>query len=106
MEPQMASQIKENLKKTRLGTRSTKHVENVLNLMPSDLRKTCFRMERLQKSLKPEVRTSMKKYQKMCRNEANIHEKSVPELNKKRCLKTDAKNQKISKRDPQIGPKR
>ena len=25
----------------------------------------------------------------MCRNEAKIHDKSVPEPNKKRCLKTD-----------------
>jgi hypothetical protein len=30
----------------------------------------------------------------MCRNEAQIHEKSAPELNKKRCLKTDAKKSK------------
>ena len=30
----------------------------------------------------------------MCRNEANIHEKSASELNQKRCLKTELKKQK------------
>ena len=48
----MASKIKENLKKNRLGTKPTKHVENVLILEPSDLQKTCFRMEGLQKNTK------------------------------------------------------
>ena len=32
--------------------RSTKHVEHVSNLMPSNLPKTCFRMEGLQKNTK------------------------------------------------------
>ena len=50
MEPQMASKIKENLKKNKLGTKPTKHVENVLILEPSDLQKTCFRIEGLQKN--------------------------------------------------------
>ena len=41
----------------------------------------------------------------MCRNEAKIDEKSVPELNKKRCLKTDTQKSKnipknTSKSDP------
>ena len=45
----MASKIKEHLKKNRLGTKTTKHVENVLISEPSDLQKTCFQMERLQK---------------------------------------------------------
>ena len=34
----------------------------------------------------------------MCRNEAKIHEKSVPELNKKRCLKTEPQKSKIIKK--------
>ena len=38
----------------------------------------------------------------MCRNEANIHEISVPELNKKRWLKADAKK---AKKTPEMTPK-
>ena len=47
MEPQMASKRSRNLIKNKLETKSTKHVENVLNLTPLDLQETRFRMEGL-----------------------------------------------------------
>jgi hypothetical protein len=65
MEPQMASKISQNLIKNELETRSTKHVENVLNLTPLDLQETRFRMEWLSKITKPEVPTNPKQYKKM-----------------------------------------
>ena len=43
----MASKIKENLKKNKLGTKPTKHLENVLILKLSDCQETSFRMEGL-----------------------------------------------------------
>ena len=52
MEAQMASKIKENRQKNRLGTKPTKHVENVLILKPSDMQETRFRMEGLSKITK------------------------------------------------------
>ena len=94
----MASKRSQNLIKNELETKSTKHVENVLNLTPLDLQETRFRMEGCQKSLKPEVRTNTKNTKKWCRNEAKIHEKSASELNKKRCLKTELKKRKNHKK--------
>ena len=52
MEPQMASKNSQNLIKNKLGTKSTKHVENVANLIPLDLQETRFRMEALSKITK------------------------------------------------------
>ena len=52
MEPKMASKKSQNLIKNELETKSTKHVGNVLNLRPSDLQETRFRMERLSKITK------------------------------------------------------
>ena len=52
MEPQMASKRSQNLMKNELETKSTKHVENVLNLIPLDLQETRFRMEGLSKITK------------------------------------------------------
>ena len=52
MEPQMASKRSQNPIKYELETKSTKHVENVLNLTPSDLQETRFRMEWLSKITK------------------------------------------------------
>ena len=90
MEPQMASKRLQNLIKNELETKSTKHVENVLNLTPLDLQETRFRMEELSKITKTRGADKSKTIQKKwCRNEANIHEKSASELNKKRCLKTE-----------------
>ena len=52
MEPQMASKMSRNLIKNELETKSTKHVENVINLTPLDLQETRFRIERLSKTTK------------------------------------------------------
>ena len=52
MDSQMASKNSQNLIKNELGTKSTKHVENVLNLTPLDLQETRFRMEGLSKITK------------------------------------------------------
>ena len=47
-----------------LGTNSTKHVENVLNLIPLDLQETRFRMERLSKITKTRGADKSKTIQK------------------------------------------
>ena len=47
MESQIASKRAQHLTKNELETKSTKHIENVLNLILSDLRETRFRMEEL-----------------------------------------------------------
>ena len=86
-------------KKTTLETKSTKPFENRLSLTPSDLQETCFRMENCQKSLKTGVWTSVKHIKKSCRNKAKMHEKSAPELNKKRCFNTDAENRWVPESD-------
>ena len=52
MEAQMASKTSQNPIKNELETKSTKHVENVLNLTPLDLQETRFRMEVLSKITK------------------------------------------------------
>ena len=63
MEPQMASKNSQNLIKNELETKSTKHVENVLNLVPLDLQETRFRIERLSKITKTRGVDKYKKYQ-------------------------------------------
>ena len=93
MEPQMASKRSQNLIKNELA--------------PLDLQETRFRMERLPKITKIRGADKYNKQQKMCRNEANIHEKSVLELNKKRCLKTELnKNEKFSKKNSKMDQKK
>ena len=52
MKLQMASTNAQNLRKNELDTKSTKHVENVVNLIPLDLQETRFRMEWLSKITK------------------------------------------------------
>ena len=53
------------------------------------------------------MRTSTKNSKTLCRNEANIHEKSASELNQKRCLKTEVKKpRKITKDDSKTNPKK
>ena len=52
MEPKIASKMSRNLIKNELETKSTKNAENVLNLFPSDLQETRFRMEGLSKITK------------------------------------------------------
>ena len=84
-----------------------KHVESVLDLIPLDLQETRFRMDWLQKITKIRSADKYMKYLKICRNEVNIHEKTVPELNKKRFLKTEPNKQnKNSKNHSQMGPQR
>ena len=65
----MASKRSQKLIKNELETKSTKHVENVLNLIPLDLQETRFRMERLSKITKirgaDKSKTIQKKYQEM-----------------------------------------
>ena len=48
----MASTMSKNLIKNELEMKSTKHVENVLNLIPLDLQETRFRIEGLSKITK------------------------------------------------------
>ena len=47
MKPPMASKRSQHLIKNELETKSTEHVENVLNLIPLDLQETRFQMEGL-----------------------------------------------------------
>ena len=61
----MASKRSQNLIKNELETKSTKHVENVLNLTPLDLQETRFRMETLPKTTKIRSADKYKQYQKM-----------------------------------------
>ena len=62
----MASKISQNLIKNELETKSTKHAENVLNLIPLDLQETRFRMEWLSKITKTRGADKSKKIQKKC----------------------------------------
>ena len=66
MEPQMALTNSQNLIKNELETKSTKHVENVLNLIPLDLQETRFRMEWLSKITKTRGADKYKKISKKC----------------------------------------
>ena len=65
IEPQMASTRSQNLLKNELETKSTKHVEHVLNFIPLDLQETRFRMEWLSKITKTRGGDKYKKYTKM-----------------------------------------
>jgi hypothetical protein len=66
MEPQMASKRSQNLIKNELETKSTKHVENVLNLISLELQETRFRMERLSKTTKTRGADKSKQIQTNC----------------------------------------
>ena len=74
MEPQMASEIQENLKKNKLGTKPTKHLENVLILKLSDLQKTCVGMEWLPKITKTR---GADKYENIQKNDVGMKPKSM-----------------------------
>ena len=63
---QMASKISQSLIKNELETKSTKHVENVPNLIPLDLQETRFRMEGLSKITKTRGADKYKKILKHC----------------------------------------
>ena len=65
MDPKMASKTSQNLIKIELETKATKHVKNVLNLIPLDLQETRFRMERLTKTTKIRRADKYKNIQKV-----------------------------------------
>ena len=65
VELQMDSKRSQNLMESELETTSTKHAENVLNLIPLDLQETCFRMEELSNITKTRGADKYKKYQKI-----------------------------------------
>ena len=62
--------------KNELETKSTKHIENVLNLTPLDLQETRFRMERLSKITKTRGADKSKTIQK---NDVEMKSKSMPQ---------------------------
>ena len=64
MEPQMALKTSQNLIKIELETKATKHVKNVLSLIPLDLQETRFRMEGLSKITKTRGADKNKKISK------------------------------------------
>ena len=70
----MASKRSQNLIKNELETKSTKHVENVPNLIPLDLQETRFRMERLSKITKTR---GADKYNKIQKNGVEMESKSM-----------------------------
>ena len=99
--PRMPSKIKENLKKNRLGTKPTKHIENVLILEPSDLQETCFRMEGLQKITKTR---GADKYENIPKHSVEMMHKSIKNRSRN-STKNDAskqmpKNQKCDRATP------
>ena len=62
----LASKNLQNLIKNELETKSTKHVENVLNSIPLDLQETRFRTEGLSKITKTRGGDKSKTIQKQC----------------------------------------
>ena len=70
----MASKIKENVKKNKLGTKSTKHLENVLILKLSDFQETRFRMEGLPKITKTR---GAHQHKKISKNDVEMKPKSM-----------------------------
>ena len=70
----MASKRSQNLIKNELETKSTKHVENVLNLTPLDLQETRFRVEMLSKTNKTR---GADEYLKISKNRIEIKPKSM-----------------------------
>ena len=89
--------MQENLKKKILETKSTKRVEQVSKLMEW--------LQTITKTRGADKYNKNKKTKTQCQNTANNHDKSVPELNKKRCLKTEPqKSTRGSKNYSRIGP--
>ena len=70
----MASKRSQNPIKNELETKSTKHVENVLNLTSLDLQETRFRMEGLSKITKTR---DADKYNKIQQNGVEMESKSM-----------------------------
>ena len=100
----MASKITQNLIKNELETKSTKHVENVLNLTPLDLQQTRFRIEGLPKITKTRgadkyKNTSTNGVEMKPQSMNNRSRNSTKKMLKNRAQKTD----KISTNDYQMG---
>ena len=74
MEPQLASKKSQNMIKNELDTKSTKHVENVINLTPLDLQETRFRIEGLSEITKTR---GADKYSKIQKNGVERESKSM-----------------------------
>ena len=92
--------------KTTLETKARQHVENVPNLIPSDLQETRFRIEWLPKITKTRSADKYKKYQKMVSTWSQNPWKFGPETQQKTMLKNGAtKIKKCSKNDLKIEPK-
>ena len=70
----MASKRSQNPIKNEFETKSTKHVENVLNLTPLDLQETRFRVEGLSKITKTR---SADKYKTKAKNGVGMKPKSM-----------------------------
>ena len=70
----MASKRSQNPIKNEFETKSTKHVENVLNLTPLDLQETRFRVEGLSKITKTR---SADKYKTKAKNGVEMKPKSM-----------------------------
>ena len=70
----MASKMSQNLIKNKLETKSTKNAGNVINLIPSDLQETRFRMKGLSKITK--IRGA-DKYKTISKNGVEIKPKSM-----------------------------
>ena len=70
----MALKRSQNLIKNELETKFTKHVEIVLNLRPSDLQETRFRIEGLSKFTKTR---GAEKYKTISKNGVEIKPKSM-----------------------------
>ena len=82
----MAFKRLQNLLKNELETQSTKHIENVLNLIPLDWQETRFRMEKLSKTTKTR---GADKYNKISKN--GVEMKPTSMTNRSRNLtKNDA----------------
>ena len=105
MEPQMASKRSQNPIKNELETKSTKHVENVLNLTPLDLQETRFRMEELSKITKTRGGGKSKTIQQNVSKWSQNSWKIEPRTQQKTMLKNRTqKTKKISKNDSKMAP--
>ena len=86
--------------------KSTKHAENMLKTMPSDLCKTSFQMKWFRRSLKPEARTSVDKYQKGVKYNPNPWTIDPGAWQKTMLKIIPNKIKTCSKNDLQINPKK
>ena len=103
----MASKTSQNLIKIELETKSTKHVENVLNLTPLDLQETRFRMEGLSKITKTRGADKSKTIQNNCVEMKPTSMENRPQNSTKTMLKNRAqKTETITKTNPKMAPKK